>query len=258
MLAFFLSILPGVLIIIFIYKKDKYEREPKHYLFKCVLFGMLSCVPAVLGTLGFEALLNLKGASHSPDITVVAIYAFVAVALSEEFAKFLFLRYYIFPKREFDEPMDGIVYAVSIGMGFAILENVLYVLEGGLALALLRMFTAVPGHAAFGVIMGYYVGLAKFEKNKTRATTLLLLGVLAAATVHGAYDFFLFQNSMKSLALLAFVVIILGIYMSSKLIKKHVENSPHNNNHSNNNDITDDSDITDDDGPDFSEHLINK
>lgn len=224
MLELFLSILPGVLIIIYVFKKDKHEHEPYKYVAICVFFGMLSCVPAVMGTMAIEPLLGVENPGESSNIFVVAFYAFVAVGFSEEFAKFLFLRFYIYRKPEFDEPMDGIVYGVMIGMGFAILENVLYVLQGGLGVAFLRMFTAVPGHAAFGVIMGYYVGLAKFDKNPT---ALLAQGVLYATLVHGAYDFCLFQKNYAALTLFAFVVLYSSVYMSKKLIKLHVENSPH-------------------------------
>ena len=227
MLNLILSILPGVLIIIYIYKRDKHEREPYRYILICVLLGMLSCIPAIAGTLSVEAMMGVNNPSASKNMMTVATYAFIAVALSEEFAKFLFLRFYIYRKPEFDEPMDGIVYAVTISMGFAILENVLYVLEGGLHVAILRMFTAVPGHAAFGVIMGYYVGLAKFESDQVKSTRLMLQGLLFAAFVHGAYDFFLFQNNYAALSILAFVVLIVGVYMSKKLIKEHVDNSPH-------------------------------
>ena len=136
-------------------------------------------------------------------------------------------------------------------MGFAILENILYVAQGGLSLAILRMFTAVPGHAAFGVIMGYYVGLAKFDKNNQ--VRLLTQGVIFAAIVHGAYDFFLFQNNFAALTLLAFVVLIYGIRLSSKLIKLHQENSPHTNKET----ILATTDEKDK-GDDFSDHLIDK
>jgi len=185
---------------------------------------MLSCIPAVIGTTYIEPLLGVENPGESENIMVVAFYAFAAVGFSEEFAKFIFLRFYIYRKPEFDEPMDGIVYAVMIGMGFAILENILYVMQSGLSVAILRMFTAVPGHAAFGVIMGYYVGLAKFSNNPI---PLQVQGVLYATLVHGAYDFCLFQQNYAMLTLFAFVVLYSSIYMSRKLIKLHVENSPH-------------------------------
>jgi RsiW-degrading membrane proteinase PrsW (M82 family) len=228
MLNFILSILPGVLIIIFIYNKDRYEKEPYRYIFFCILMGMLSCAPAIVGTLLVESAMDTPNPVSSSNMGVVAFYAFIAVGLSEEFAKYIFLRFYIYPKEEFDEPMDGIVYAVVISMGFAILENILYVFESGLNTAILRMFTAVPAHAAFGVIMGYYVGLAKFESNPSKSVHLHLKGLLLAALVHGTYDFFLFQSNYIFLSLLAFVVLFIGIWMSNKLIKLHLINSPYN------------------------------
>lgn len=222
----FLSILPGVLIIVYIYNKDKHEKEPYKYIFFCFLMGILSCIPAILGTSTIEYFIPVIKPQASSNMGVVAFYAFIAVALSEEFAKYLFLRFYIYRKAEFDEPMDGIVYAVVIGMGFAVLENVLYVLDGGLEVALMRMFTAVPAHAAFGVLMGYYVGLAKFAKHE-QSILFHLQGMLFAVLAHGAYDFFLFQNNYALLSLFAFVVLIIIIIMSRKLIKLHVDNSPH-------------------------------
>lgn len=223
----FLSLLPAILIIIFIYRKDKHEQEPYKYIIICTLLGILSCIPAIMGTIGIESLMNVSNPSESLNILIVAFYAFVAVAFSEEFAKFLFLRFYIYRKPEFDEPMDGIVYGVVIGMGFALFENILYVMEGGVGVALLRMFTAVPGHAAFGVIMGYYVGIAKFEKDSSKSMILMVQGVLFATLVHGGYDFCLFQKNYARLTLFAFVILILGVRMSLKLIKLHVANSPH-------------------------------
>ncbi len=228
MLNFVLSLLPGILIVLFIYHKDKHEKEPYRYVFFCLLFGMLSCIPAIMGTLAVEYAMGMPAPAQSLDLRVVAFYAFIAVGLSEELAKYIFLRLYIYRKEEFDEPMDGIVYAVIISMGFAILENVLYVYEGGLNVAILRMFTAVPGHAAFGVIMGYYIGLAKFHPSPRQSFRLHLQGIFSAALVHGAYDFFLFQNNFILLSFLAFAILIIGIWMSNRLIHLHLENSPHN------------------------------
>ena len=112
------------------------------------------------------------------------------VALTEELGKFIILRFYAYPKKSFDEPLDGIVYGVMIGMGFATLENILYVQKFGIQTGFLRMFLSVPAHAGFGVLMGYHAGKAKFDKlNKNR---LLLLGLLWAVLFHGIYDFFLF------------------------------------------------------------------
>ncbi|BDS11969.1 PrsW family intramembrane metalloprotease [Aureispira anguillae] len=227
LISLILSILPGIFIIYYIYNKDKYEKEPFYYIAFCFLFGVLSCIPAILGTLSVEYWMGVPDPPKSLDMKVVAFYAFVAVALSEELAKYIFLRCYIYRKEAFNEPMDGIVYAVVIGMGFAIVENILYVIDGGIQAALVRMFTAVPGHATFGVIMGYYVGLAKFEPRKNQSIKLHLQGVLLAIGVHGTYDFFIFQNNYALLSVLAFVVLFASIRMSKQLIQQHLDNSPY-------------------------------
>jgi RsiW-degrading membrane proteinase PrsW (M82 family) len=113
-----------------------------------------------------------------------------------------------------------------IGMGFATLENILYVNSYGIETAMVRMFTAVPAHAAFAVIMGYYVGLAKFEQRKSEEQKLLFIGFIGAVLLHGAYDYFLFQKIYEGLAVLAFVSLIAGIYYGRDLIKRHQEDSP--------------------------------
>ena len=221
-LSLLLSILPGIVIIWYIYRRDKHEPEPKQLVRQAVLWGAASVIPAIIFTLSGEWLL---GVGTQTDTTIqIALDTFICVGLGEELAKFVFVYYFFFNHDEFDEPLDGIVYAVCVSMGFAILENILYVMEGGLGLALLRMFTAVPAHAAFGVIMGYFVGLAKLE-HPTKKTLLLIQGVFLAAIVHGAYDFFLFQNAIQELALVAILILILAVYFSMKLIRKHAKDS---------------------------------
>jgi RsiW-degrading membrane proteinase PrsW (M82 family) len=165
------------------------------------------------------------GYDESPDLWTTFIFAFVVVAGSEELVKFLFLRGYIYPKKEFNEPFDGIVYTVMIGMGFATLENILYA-EYGLQTTIVRAFTAVPAHAAFAVIMGYYVGMAKFEKQNR--TLLMAQGFFGAVILHGAYDFFIFQNNFPMLTGLTIVTLVIGIFLSRRMIKMHQQISPFN------------------------------
>lgn len=222
MILFLLAIAPAAAIIWFIYSKDKYEKEPLGLLVLSFFLGIVSIVPALAG--------SSIGKSIGLDITEnmldTFLYAFVAVALSEEFAKYLFLRFIMFNKRAFNEPFDGIIYAVMIGMGFAAFENVLYVAEGGVSVAVLRAFTAVPAHAAFGVIMGFYVGLAKF--NPDNRQRLLLTGLFWAVVAHGAYDFFIMQQNYELLALLTVVVLVYIIKLSRQAIAIHQKASPFN------------------------------
>lgn len=216
-----MAIAPGIAICLFIFHRDAYNREPKLNLFASFLLGAVVVYPAAL----IEVALN----KYVDDtISGIAISAFFVVALTEELAKFIVLRFYAYPKKSFDEPLDGIVYGVMAGMGFATLENILYVLQGGMQTAFLRMFLAVPAHATFGVLMGYHAGKAKFDnKNSGR---LLLTGLFWAVLFHGLYDFFLFLQGNRYIKdyisdLLLFMgavaSFIIAIRLSLKLIKQH-------------------------------------
>ncbi|MCB0507379.1 MAG: PrsW family glutamic-type intramembrane protease [Chitinophagales bacterium] len=217
-----LAIAPALAICGYIIHKDRFDKEPKWLLFLAFFFGVLSIFPAAIGSA-----IGSNFFQVSNNIINTALFTFLVVALSEEFAKFFFLRFILFKRKEFNEPLDGIVYAVMIGMGFASFENLLYVAEGGWDVALMRMITAVPAHAIFAVIMGYYVGLAKFDL--THKNELLNKGLLYPILLHGAYDFFLMQRNFPLLSLLALV----GLWQSGKyvryILKQSVENSTTNN-----------------------------
>jgi RsiW-degrading membrane proteinase PrsW (M82 family) len=146
------------------------------------------------------------------------VQAFIVVALVEEFSKYVIVKLYAQKNKEFNESFDGIVYAVFVSMGFAALENVLYVFQYGVATGITRAFTAVPAHAVFGVLMGYFMGKAKFSENKF---ILNITGLLLATIFHGAYDFFLFISFIPGVYIGAFISLIIGIILSNKAIKKH-------------------------------------
>ena len=194
MLLLALSIAPGLAIILYIYRKDSYDKEPKKYLLVSFLLGMLSTLPAIVMEKAGKFVFGETDA-YSP-ISLYAFFAFIIVAGSEEGSKFAMVKWYAYPKKHFDEPFDGIIYSVMVSMGFATVENIMYVQQNGLGTAILRMFLSVPAHAAFGVVMGYYIGLAKF--NKERSGLYLIAGLLLAMFFHGAFDFFLFlQESIR-------------------------------------------------------------
>lgn len=223
MTAIALALAPSLAIMWYIYAKDEFDKEPISLLVFSFLLGIFSVIPALIGgNIGEYLGYGLIGG----DVFAVFIHAFIVVAFSEEFAKFLFLAVFLFPQRAFNEPYDGIIYAVMIGMGFATFENLVYVLQGGIEVAILRMFTAVPAHAAFGVIMGYYVGMAKFDRS--RRFILLFAGLFWAVLAHGAYDFFLMLQNMPALACITIGVLIFSISMGLKSIKIHQEQSPFN------------------------------
>jgi RsiW-degrading membrane proteinase PrsW (M82 family) len=210
-----LAIAPGIAICIFIYLKDKYNKEPLGLLLMSFILGMLSIIPALIAEVVFGIKTeNLPGAS----LSAVALFAYGVVALSEEGSKFLVLRFYCYPKKAFDDPFDGIMYAVMVGMGFATLENIAYVLQNGVGTGITRMFLSVPAHATFAVLMGYHVGLAKF--NPARRGWYFLLAKIWPVIFHGTFDFFLFiGNSLLHFAG-ALVSFIIAIYLSRRAIRK--------------------------------------
>lgn len=213
-----LSIAPGLAILLAIYFADKYEKEPFKLLLTSFLMGIVALIPAIILELLFDFM------NDPSNVFLIFIYAIWVVGLSEEGAKFFFLRTVPYTRPAFNEPIDGIVYAVMISMGFATVENVMYVFDGGLSVGLMRMITAVPLHAVCGIIMGYYVGLAKFDASKSRK--LLFTGLILATVIHGLYDFFLFQELHGGLMLLAFIVLIIAVIFSVKAVKIQRKNSP--------------------------------
>ncbi|MCD2259393.1 PrsW family intramembrane metalloprotease [Psychroserpens luteolus] len=218
-----LAIAPIFIIILYVYYKDKYDREPKGLLLASFLLGaILSIIITTIIYVGFDIILPLKDEFSVPQQFVKA---FLVVGLTEEFSKYIIVRFFSQPKEAFNEPFDGIMYAVMVSMGFAATENILYVLEGGYATGILRAFTAVPAHATFGILMGYFMGKAKFSKNRIK---LNLFGLLLAVTFHGFYDFFLFIDFIPGIWVGAFISLILGIILSHKAIKTHQENSHFN------------------------------
>ena len=214
-----LAIAPGIGLCFFIYFRDKFEKEPFKLLRNCFLFGILSIIPAVIIELIFGAI----GIDENQGVVTTLIYAFLIVAVAEEMSKYFVLRKYVYKKADFNEPFDGIVYAVMISMGFATIENILYVLSSGIGTAVLRMFTAIPLHAVCAIFMGYYVGKAKFTNNKTGN---IFIGLFFAVFIHGLYDFFLFQKNIPALGILSFVTLAVSIGLSFVAINKLRMNSP--------------------------------
>ncbi|WP_298509487.1 PrsW family glutamic-type intramembrane protease [uncultured Kordia sp.] len=215
-----LSIAPALLVIIYIYYSDKYDKEPRHLLFICFLLG-------AIGSILISSVSHLVTSQYFPELEMPVIWiqflkAFIVVALVEEFSKYIFVRYFAQRHKEFDEPYDGIMYAVMVSMGFAVTENLANSFQGGIEVALYRAFTAVPAHATFGIIMGYYMGKAKFSRKRIKFN---LIGLGLATVFHGTYDFFLFIRYIPGVVTGAFMSLAVGILLSQKAIRIHQRNS---------------------------------
>jgi RsiW-degrading membrane proteinase PrsW (M82 family) len=219
-----LAIAPGIVICLFIYFKDKYNREPLGLMLLSFIMGVLSIVPPFIFQVALTKPVNqLMG----EGVLSTAVFSYFIVALSEEGSKFLALRFGPYRRKSFDDPFDGIVYAVIVGMGFATLENIMYVFQHGVGTGILRMFLSVPAHGTFAVLMGYHLGLAKFDPANKRK--YMLLAILWPVAFHGTFDFFLFlpRNDWNGWLLFggAVVSFIVAAKLSLKLIRRKQEMS---------------------------------
>ncbi|HEY0742813.1 MAG TPA: PrsW family glutamic-type intramembrane protease [Chryseosolibacter sp.] len=219
-----IALAPGLAIMLYIYLKDKHEREPLSLLFLSFVYGIFSIAITLAISFPVEFLVSLK----DDDVIHQFYDAFFKVALVEEFSKFVFVRFILYPNKNFNEPFDGIVYAVMVSMGFATFENVMYVYTYGFETGVLRMFTAVPAHATFGVIMGYFLGIGKFRR--TNRFYFSLLALLGATFFHGAYDYFWFiadaTGVWTGIWMGAIISLIVGLVLSRKAIRLHQQASP--------------------------------
>ena len=215
-----MAVAPVMVIIVYIYFQDKYEKEPIGLLLGSFLFGAI--VSIIIVTILYLFTGRFIPITDEYSVWQQFIQAFIVVALAEEFSKYVIVKYFNQPRKSFNEPYDGIIYAVMVSMGFACTENIMYVIEGGYQTAVLRAFTAVPAHATFGILMGYYIGKAKFSNNRFK---LNMAGLFLAVLFHGAYDFFLFISFIPGISIGAFISLAVGIYLSRKAIKKHQNNS---------------------------------
>ena len=188
---FFLAVLPGLLLIRYVYKLDSVEKEPLGLLIKLVIYGAIATIPAIIiGLSANEVMLEIF---DEDDILYLIIDNFIVTALVEEFVKYKALRAASWKHNAFDYMFDGIVYAVCASMGFAILENIAYIMEdGSYELVIMRAVLSVPGHCIFGIFMGYFYGRAKASANKGNFTIFSrMMAVLVPTIFHGWYDFLL-------------------------------------------------------------------
>ncbi len=204
------SLAPVFIILFYIYFRDKYDREPLGLLIKAVVAGMLAVIPIIL----VERLLIIIMPSLG-KVPAAAYNAFLVAGSTEELFKFLALYLLVWKSPSFNEKFDGIVYAVFVSLGFAAVENVLYVVDGGYQTAIVRAITAVPAHALFGITMGYYFGIARMYSELKKA--YLRKAIFIPILLHGIYDFILMVEVDWLLSLFVPYVIYLYIVGMKKI-----------------------------------------
>lgn len=220
------ALLPVIILVYYIYHKDKKSPEPTGQLVKAFLWGILSvplslCISIPLGLIGVYP-------TEATSILGSVSAAFFGTAIPKETAKFIMLWLLLRKNSYFDEKMDGIVYAVCVSLGFAALENIMYLFtnaEAYLSVGIARAIFAVPGHFCFGILMGYYYSLAKFYPKTPKKNKVLIL--IAPILVHGLYDSILFiinvTPTISGILLIVFLVFCHKMWKyGSKSIADHL------------------------------------
>jgi RsiW-degrading membrane proteinase PrsW (M82 family) len=211
-----LAVAPGIFWLWFFYRKDKLEPEPKSLIIQTFLWGMVSVIPIAI----VQVLIPL------PD----PLGAIVVAPITEEIGKYLVVRWTVYNHPEFDEPMDGVIYAVAAALGFASLENVLYLFgeyhETGsvLGIFIVRSVLSVPGHALDSSLWGFGLGMAKFAPPERRSTIIrngLILGIL----LHGIFNGLLTIAPIAALGML--ILVPVSWRMTNRRIMAALTGSPH-------------------------------
>jgi RsiW-degrading membrane proteinase PrsW (M82 family) len=207
--------LPALLLLLWCYRQDKDQPEPFSLIAKGVLFGIIGTIPVIL-----MEIVSDRFSGIFPPILREAYTAFIVAGFIEEGSKYFIIKKFFYPRPEFDQVMDGIVYAFCVSLGFAFAENFLYGL-GNSGVLIIRAFTAVPMHAFSTGIMGYWLGMQKMERAAQTGNSGVK-GLWIAVAVHGLYDFFIFIG-MPLLSII--VLVVSGIVLrqairSSKILDR--------------------------------------
>lgn len=184
------AVIPAAFLMFKTYRSDRLEPESPAMLWRLFRAGIFSSLIALVSER--IGLLILNGTVAPTDPKYNVILYFIIVALSEEGAKYFLLTRRTWKSPEFNCQYDGVVYALFVSLGFALWENISYVLQYGFSTAIVRALTAIPGHACFGIFMGVFYGLARRDKNFGHPTASVVWRVLALvlpALLHGAYDY---------------------------------------------------------------------
>jgi RsiW-degrading membrane proteinase PrsW (M82 family) len=171
------AIAPAIMLMLFIYIRDRYEMEPWKMVIKVFLGGLVVAYPTFL----VESYIN-------PLDNGTIYHSFMVSGFTEEFVKYAVTLLLVYRNREFNETFDGIVYAVASSLGFATLENILYVMPSGFETAAVRALLPVSAHALFAIAMGYFLGIAKFAKKRSYRFCFLIAAIVIPSAAHGVYD----------------------------------------------------------------------
>lgn len=202
LLLVIIAILPPLAFMLYIYRLDRIEPEPYGLILKALALGAAAVIPAALielslGMIPVFALGGLAGA---------ALKSFIVIAPVEEALKLAVVLLFIWKNRNFNEENDGIVYTGAAAIGFALLENILYVVQSGFGTGIMRAVTSIPLHTFTGVIMGYFVGIARFAPDAGTRTGAVWKGFITAYLIHAVYDTFVLSATAAALLIIPLVI----------------------------------------------------
>lgn len=220
MIAIILAILPVFLIGLYCYKKDT-VKEPKAIIRKLLLGGILSGVFVIIFSLIIFTFFPSLTNHEELNLIGIFFYSFIFVALTEEAFKLLIIYKFSYNDKEFNQAYDIMLYSIFVGLGFALFENIIYVLgnANGILTAITRAFTAVPAHACLQTFMGYYLYLAKVTPTKKKY--YFRLSLIIPMLMHGLYDFLILSGNIN-LIILDFIFLLSILIISVIKIKKLV------------------------------------
>ena len=219
MVTLLIALAPIFIILFYVYFRDKYEKEPIGLLIKTLIAGAIITLPIYF----IETKLSSLGVRTMSSSDNVLWSAFVVAAGTEEVVKFAALFLLIWTNKNFNERFDGIVYAVFISLGFAMVENLFYVFQSGVSIGWVRAITAVPAHAFFGITMGYYFGIARFS-NEGMKSAYMIRALMWPVILHGFYDYCLMSEI--PILLLAFIPFIAYLWIQGfRKMKELSDNS---------------------------------
>jgi len=215
------AIAPATILLIFFYKIDRFEPEPIKLLLLLYFLGMISVIPILI----LEVILGAFNIFSYFDSDLTNLYdALIVAGFSEELFKWAIIIVFVYRSKEFDEYLDGIVYCVFVSLGFATIENILYVIDGSYSVAFIRAFLSVPAHMLFGVSMGYYISISKFSTTKAMKSRYMALALVVPILLHGAYDYFLM--SRYTFLLIGFIPFMIWLWLHNvKRLKSYYENA---------------------------------
>ncbi len=217
---FIIAITPGIALALSVYFTDRYDKEPISLLMKVFVLGALSVIPTAIVE-RFLSSFNIFG-----GLLGAAYTAFIVAGLTEEYFKRAVVLKTAFPHKAFDEKLDGIVYASFSALGFATVENVMYVVFRFTAnphIGLYRGVFSVPAHMLFAITMGYYLSLARFAHSGKENRMYLRKAFIVPALLHGGFNFILMANIPAVFFVLIPYVIYLWIINLRKLNEYYSE-----------------------------------